>query len=89
MREQLTEIGVRELKTRASEIVRNVRDTRARYVITLRGRPIGLLLPLGESKADAEDSRDVVDQLRRLGQEIAKGWPADVDSGAVLSEMRR
>ena len=31
------EIGIRELKTRASEVVRAVKEQRARYVITPRG----------------------------------------------------
>lgn len=39
----MPEIGVRELKTRASEIIRTVRDHRARYVVTRRGRPVGVL----------------------------------------------
>ena len=33
----MPEVGVRELKIRASEILRNVRERRARYVITYRG----------------------------------------------------
>jgi len=42
----MREIGVRELKVKASEIVRSVRQRRARYVITYRGWPIALLSPL-------------------------------------------
>ena len=37
----MPDIGVRELKTHASEIVRNVREQRARYVVTYRGQPVG------------------------------------------------
>ena len=33
----MPDVGIRELKTHASEIVRNVRENRARYVITYRG----------------------------------------------------
>ena len=39
----MPEIGVRELKVHASEIVRAVRDARARYIITYRGHPVGVL----------------------------------------------
>ncbi len=49
----MPDIGVRELKTHTSEIVRNVREQRTRYVITYRGRPVGLLLPFDE--ADTAD----------------------------------
>ena len=45
----MAEIGIRELKARASEIVRAVREHRARYTITYRGRPVGVLLPLDEA----------------------------------------
>ena len=87
----MREIGVRELKVKASEIMRNVRMRRARYIITYRGRPVGLLSPL----EDQEPSRatygepDAWDELTRLGKEIGRGWPAGVSSADVLSEMRR
>ena len=45
----MAQVGVRELKARASEIIRAVRERRARYVITYRGRPVGVLLPLDEA----------------------------------------
>jgi prevent-host-death family protein len=44
----MPDIGVRELKTHASEIIRQVRERRERYVITHRGRPVGVLMPLDE-----------------------------------------
>ena len=40
-------VGVQELKARASEVVQNVRERRARYIVTYR-RPVRLLLPLEE-----------------------------------------
>jgi prevent-host-death family protein len=42
----MEEIGIRELKARASEVVRAVKERRARYVITQRGRPAAVLVPL-------------------------------------------
>jgi len=45
----MEEIGVRELKTYASEIVCRVREEQARYTITYRGKPVGVLMPLAES----------------------------------------
>ena len=87
----MREIGVRELKIKASEIVRSVRERRAGYIITYRGRPVGLLSPLQEqapSRAAAGES-DAWDELTRLGKKIGRGWPAGVSSADVLSEMRR
>jgi len=41
-------VGVRELKNRASEILRTVREQGAEYVITHQGRPTAVLLPVDE-----------------------------------------
>ncbi len=89
----MREIGVRELKANASEIVRNVRKRRARYLITYRGRPVGVLAPLGSAEpvppASAEEAATAWDELTRLGQEIARGWPSGKTSADYLTEMRR
>jgi prevent-host-death family protein len=71
--------GVRELKIRASEIIRDVRERRARYVITYRGRPVGVLLPLDEATqveavTGGERGANVWEELSRLGEEIGQGW---------------
>ena len=90
----MPEVGVRELKIRASEIVRDVRARRARYVITYRGRPVGVLLPLEEaSQADemagSERGAGVWEELSRLGEEIGRGLQSPLTSAELLSEMRR
>jgi prevent-host-death family protein len=87
----MPQIGVRELKVRASEILRNVRRRRTRYVITYRGHPMGMLTPIDEpeTSAAASTAQDNWDELTRLGQKIAEGWPAGVNSVDVLAEMRR
>ena len=86
----MREIGVRELKVKASEIMRSVRKRRARYLITYRGRPVGLLSPLDQEPNRATSGELAAwDELTRLGKEIGRGWPAGVSSADVLSEMRR
>ncbi len=88
----MPEIGVRELKTRASEILRNVRKNRASYVFTYRGRPVGILMPLEKAEPmepiPSSDS-SAWDELTRLGREVGRLWPKDVTSADVLSKMRR
>ncbi len=49
-------IGIRELKNRASEIVAAVREDRAEYVITHRGRPVAMIVPFDE--APEEEQRE-------------------------------
>ena len=45
-------IGVRELKNRASEIIRKVREEQAPYIITLRGKPSAMIIPLEEDEVE-------------------------------------
>lgn len=55
----MKEIGIRELKARASELVRKVSEERAIYTITRRGRAVGVLAPpdhLPPARADAGDA---------------------------------
>jgi len=89
----MLEIGVRELKARASAIVRAVRERRARYLITYRGRPVGMILPLGEAEGDElaiQERRDAAwRELVALGQAIGEGWQSDRTATEILSEMRR
>jgi prevent-host-death family protein len=82
------EIGIRELKSRASEVVRAVKEERARYVITQRGKPAAMIVPL--DAAPSEKSADEVwERLQQLGEEISKGWKSEKSAVEILSEMRR
>ncbi len=89
----MSEIGVRELKARASEIIRAVRDRRARYIVTYRGRRVGLLVPLESVEAEvvlgSEQGRTVWEELVRLGEEIGRGWQSPQTSTDLLADLRR
>lgn len=50
-------IGVRELKSQASEIVRMIREEQAEYVVTLRGEPVAVLLPVDRQALQAHALR--------------------------------
>ena len=82
------EIGIRELKSRASEVVRAVKEERARYIITQRGKPAAIIIPVDavpENKSDDE----VWERLLKIGEEIGKGWQSEKSAVEILSEMRR
>ncbi|MBM3145664.1 MAG: type II toxin-antitoxin system Phd/YefM family antitoxin [Chloroflexi bacterium] len=92
----MPDIGIRELKTRASEIVRTVREERARYVVTHRGRPVAILMPLDTTEASAlshriqtESPGPAWDKLNSLGEEIGREWQSGKSALEILSEMRR
>jgi prevent-host-death family protein len=90
----MPDVGVRELKAHASEIIREVREQRARYVITYRGRPVGLLMPLDEAGAglqpwNEEAGDSAWEALMHLGEEIGRDWCSPMTSSELLSDMRR
>lgn len=82
------EIGIRELKKRVSEVVRAVKEDRARYVITQRGKPAALIIPL-DAEPPVDKGDEVWERLVQLGEEIGKGWQSEKSAVEILSEMRR
>lgn len=91
-------VGVRELKNQATEILRDVRENRAEYVVTYRGRPVAVLLPVDEAWLEAEARRavetvtpgeDVWAELEALRQEIDQGWRSKKTAAELVSEQRR
>ena len=82
------EIGIRELKIHASEVVRAVKEKRARYVVTQRGVPAALIIPL-DAIVPQQSAEEVWERLMELGEEICKGWWNEKSAVEILSEMRR
>lgn len=88
----MPEVGIRELKAKASQILDNVRERGARYVITRRGRPVGLLVPIERVVPPASGSppsTEVWQELERLGEEMGRRWSSDESSQEIVSELRR
>ncbi len=84
----MEEIGIREFKARVSEVVRAVKETHARYIITQRGEPVAVLLPL-DALPLPPDPDAVWARLEALGEEIAQTWQSEKSAVEILSEMRR
>ncbi len=94
----MTDIGVRELKIRAAEVVRQVRTRAARYIITYRGKPVAQLVPLEEVRPSGsgtsrteepgltqrERAAYAVAEIQALRRKLAD-WPADVTQAVVAS----
>jgi prevent-host-death family protein len=85
---KMEEIGIRELKARASDVVRAVKEKRARYVVTQRGVPAALIIPLDAVPAKPSDD-EVWERLIKIGEELAKGWQSEKSAVEILSEIRR
>ena len=84
----MEEIGIRELKARASDVVRSVKEQRARYIVTQRGKPAALIIPvdaiLPEKSLDESWKR-----LLEIRGKLGKRKRNKKTSVEILSEMRR
>ncbi len=81
-------VGVRELKQRASEILRRVREDGAVVELTYRGRVVAHLVPLAQPASAASPGsfwRDLSD----LSKAIDARWPAGTSAVEAVREGRR
>ena len=90
-------VGIRELKSKASEIIRQVRETGRPIDITVRGQVVARLNPTaGESApfqagANEERTRAVQEWLEKMdsvSSRIAEVWPEGVSSQDVINDVR-
>ena len=51
-------IGLRHLKTHASEVLRDVEENDTRYVITNRNKPMAIIIPYSSLEATKPKSRE-------------------------------
>ena len=86
-------VGVRELKVNAARILRQVRDSRASYVLTHRGRAVGVILPLEAANPSvAFDDVDAVvrwNDFLHAGRRLKRRFVRRVSGVRLLSSMRR
>jgi prevent-host-death family protein len=81
----MLEIGIRELKNQASEIVRAVRERRAEYVITHRGKPVAMIVPFAEDVEDEEAPKgDWWARMQEIGRLMEEETP---DAGSALQQL--
>jgi prevent-host-death family protein len=85
---KMEEIGIRELKARASDVVRAVKEQRARYVITQRGVPVAVIIPI-DAILDQKNSSESWDKLMEIRRKLGTGKQNTKSSVEILSEMRR
>jgi prevent-host-death family protein len=85
-------IGIRELKNRASEIVREVRESQATYVVTVRGEPVAELRPLpaqGIRERRQEEVEQVMAEIDELARRIGRAWRSPKTAVELVEEQRR
>ena len=84
------EVGIRQLKERASEVVRRVRESREVVTITYRGRAVARIVPLEDADhGGGPDVSAIWSEMDQLAREIGDHWPADVSAVEAVKEQRR
>ncbi len=82
-------IGVRELKSQTSRILRRVRERGEVIDVTHRGRVIARLVPAEAPEREAGRAGAVWSDLDRLAAEIGAHWPKGVTASKAVREGRR
>jgi prevent-host-death family protein len=83
------EVGIRELKASASEIVRAVREERAEYIITHRGKPVAMIVPFEEAAQEKESAiRTWWAELDEIGRQMEEDAPEAKSALQQLFEDR-
>jgi prevent-host-death family protein len=83
-------IGIRELKIHVSEVMRDVCDNRARYVVTRRGEPLGIIVPYtAREEMDHVSQDEAWSRFFEAGEAADKAWLSPLSSSEILDEVRR
>lgn len=85
----MNEVGVRELKTQASDIIRRVRDANETIVVTYRGKAVARIEPLEDPETTRYRAREVLAEMDRIAEEVTQYWPSGVSTVDAVAEDRR
>ncbi|VAW32014.1 hypothetical protein MNBD_CHLOROFLEXI01-1946 [hydrothermal vent metagenome] len=85
-------IDVQELTDGVSKIMQSVREERAEYVVTVRGKPVAVLRPLAEEKTRKYSKEEVnrfMAELGELAARVSKAWKSPLSAVEAVQEQRR
>jgi prevent-host-death family protein len=85
----MVEVGIRELKQRASYILRQVWEKKETIIITHRGRPVAKLVPVEDLESKRAEALAVWAEMDELAREIGAHWPKGVSAVEAVREQRR
>ena len=76
-------VGMRDLKNRVAEILRNVQERGSAVVVTRHGKPAALILPIGSPEADdyvLAHALEIVASLREAESDLREDRTVTVRS---------
>ena len=82
-------VGVRELSSDTSKILRRVREKGESIDIAYRGRVVARIVPAAPPAPDPKALSAVWADLDRVAEEIGRRWPKRVSAAQAVSETRR
>jgi prevent-host-death family protein len=82
-------IGIRELKARTSQVIREVRLHGGEVDITHHGRVVARLVPVAAPRPVSRRSAAVWSTIDRVAREIGRRWPKGVSAVQAVREGRR
>ncbi len=82
----MTVIGIRELRSQASKLIRLVREKGESVDVTYHGKVVARLVPVGP---ESEPSPQAWADLDQLAVEIGKAWQGAPDAALAVREGRR
>jgi prevent-host-death family protein len=85
----MSEVGIRELKTHASEIVRRVREQGEVVDITFHGEVVARLVPVRPPIPTPEEVAALLTDLDQLAAEVSAAWPEGVSAVDAVRDVRR
>ena len=83
------QIGIRELKQRANEILRQVREEQETFTVTYRGKVVAKLVPVVDTSIEQERTSAIWTQMDELSREIDTLWPPGMPAAESVAEQRR
>lgn len=85
----MPEVGVRELKTNASELLRRVREGGEIIDITYYGEVVARLIPVKQTKTEAEELDRLWADMDQLAKEVSAKWSDSPSAVDAVREGRR
>lgn len=82
----MTIIGIRELRSQASRLIRLVREKGESVDVTYHGKVVARLVPV---KRESEPNPQAWADLDQLAAEIGKAWQGTPDAVHAVREGRR
>lgn len=82
-------MGIKELKMRLSNALREMQETGEIIEITHHGEPVARIIPFRRHWTTEAERRDMIESLDALAARISAHWPEGVSALDAVHDVRR